>query len=78
MESIHLFGAALGLGLTVIGAGLGIGRLVVFAVPTYFQAGARLEVLARSSKIYVEEFIDRFPLLRATRTLVGKFKRLMR
>ena len=31
MESIHLFGAALGLGLTVIGAGLGIGRLAASA-----------------------------------------------
>ena len=31
MESIHLFGAALGLGLTVIGAGLGIGRLAAAA-----------------------------------------------
>ena len=31
MEVIHYFGAALGLGLIVIGAGLGIGRLAAAA-----------------------------------------------
>ena len=58
--------------------GSGIGRLDVFAVPAYFQVWARQEILACSSRVYVEEFIDRFPLLRATRALVDKFKHLMR
>lgn len=31
MESLHYFGAALGLGAIVIGAGLGIGRLAAAA-----------------------------------------------
>ena len=31
MESLHLFGAAIGLGLTAIGASLGIGRLAAAA-----------------------------------------------
>ena len=31
MESLHLFGAAIGLGLIVIGAGLGIGRFAAAA-----------------------------------------------
>ena len=31
MENLHYFGAALGLGLIVIGAGLGIGRFTASA-----------------------------------------------
>ena len=46
MESIHLFGAALGLGLTVIGAGLGIGRLAASAAEGIARQPDAAELMA--------------------------------
>ncbi len=43
MENLHLFGAALGLGLIVIGAGLGIGRFTAAAAESIARQPAAAE-----------------------------------
>lgn len=43
MESLHYFGAALGLGLIVIGAGLGIGRFTAAAAESIARQPAAAE-----------------------------------
>ena len=44
MEVLHYFGAAIGLGIIVVGAGLGIGR---------FAAAAAVESLDRSEDAFI-------------------------
>jgi len=58
--------------------GKGIGRLVVFAIPTYFETGSRLEVFARSLKVFIEEYIDKFFFLKAVRSFLGRIKSFLR
>ena len=55
MESLHLLGAALGLGLVVIGAGLGIGKLAAAAAESIArQPGAAGQI---SSAIMLPLFL---------------------
>ncbi len=46
MENLHYFGAALGLGLIVIGAGLGIGRFTAAAESIARQPAAADKITA--------------------------------
>ena len=46
MENLHLFGVAIGLGMMVIGAGLGIGRFAAAAEGIARQPSAAAQITA--------------------------------
>ena len=48
MESLHHFGAAIGLGLIVIGAGLGIGRFTAAAAESIARQPAAADKITAS------------------------------